>query len=66
MLTRFLRESDVCNIVGLSKSTIRKLEMEGKFPSKRKLTGDDGQAVAWREDEIDKWIKTRPTCSHAA
>lgn len=41
---------------GLSRTTIWRLERDGLFPKRRLLTG---KIVAWDEDEIDDWIKSR-------
>lgn len=39
--------------VGLSSTTIWRLEKSGKFPRRVKL---GGAAVGWLESEIDQWI----------
>lgn len=41
----------------LSIQHITRLEKEGKFPRRVKLT--DGIRVAWLEDEVDDWIASR-------
>ena len=66
MLPRFIKEPEVIIATGLSKSTIYRLECQGKFPNRRKLTGADGFAVGWLENEVRDWIETRPICEHAA
>lgn len=42
----------------LSRSTINRLEAEGKFP--RRIMLGDGRAVGWFEEEIDAWLASRP------
>jgi|GraSoiStandDraft_39_1057311.scaffolds.fasta_scaffold2663307_1 prophage regulatory protein len=42
--------------VKYSKSQIRRLEIEGKFPQPVKLSA---VRKAWRADEIDAWIEAR-------
>ena len=45
---------------GLSRSTIYKLEAEGKFPKRIKL-GE--RAVGWRTSDIDAWIESRTSAA---
>lgn len=55
---RLLRWSQVQQMVGLSKSTIWRMEREGQFP-RRRLIGQ--RAVGWYTDEVQKWLsKARP------
>jgi prophage regulatory protein len=42
----------------LSRSSIYRLEADGKFPKRIQL--GDGHAVAWYANEIDEWVATRP------
>ena len=51
-----IRFPEVQNMVGLSRTTIWRLEQKGKFPSRRKL-GEN--SVAWIKEEVEKWIMTR-------
>ena len=51
-----IRMRDVCNRVGVGRSTIYKLIGLGIFPKPRKLSA---RAVAWPESEIDAWISSR-------
>ena len=53
---RFLREPEVHNITGLSRTTRWRLENEGKFPARRRISDN---AVAWKESEIMAWIADR-------
>lgn len=45
----------------LSRSSIYRLESEGKFPKRIQL--GDGHAVAWYANEIDEWLANRPRVS---
>lgn len=56
MKTKFLRFPEVQEMVGLSRTTIWRLERKGKFPSRRKI-GEN--SVAWLKEEVEKWIKSR-------
>lgn len=53
---RFFRVSDVVERVGLSKSTLRRLEMAGQFPRRKNLSR---RSVAWLSSEIEAWIDAR-------
>jgi prophage regulatory protein len=60
---RILRRSDVVTETGLSSSTIRRLELAGKFPPRLKLSA---QAVGWREAEVREWIANRQQVANGA
>lgn len=47
----------------LGRSTIYRLEAEGRFPKRIALSGDG--AVGWYLHEIEEWIKSRPRASDA-
>ena len=55
-MDRFIRVSELEKILGLSKSTIYRLEKSGDLPRKRYVTE---KTVAWVESEIDEWIVSR-------
>lgn len=44
--------------VQLSRSSIYRLEAEGKFPRRIQLGG--GHAVGWYQHEIEEWLASRP------
>jgi prophage regulatory protein len=46
----------VHDMTGLSRPTIWRLERDGLFPKRRRLTG---KTVAWIEDEIMEWLDSR-------
>jgi prophage regulatory protein len=54
---RLMRFREVRERVGLSGSTIWRLERQGLFVKRRKLSG---KTVGWPEDEVDAWLKGRP------
>jgi len=54
---RFLRIGQVIQLTGLSRMTIYRLEIAGKFPRRRQLSG---HSVAWLESDIESWAKGRP------
>lgn len=49
---------EVCDKVGLSRSTVLNRVKEGTFPKSRK---SGPRRVAWVESEIDEWIEALPT-----
>lgn len=53
---RLLRTHEVVQRVGLSYSTLRRLEEAGQFPHRRKLSS---RAVAWLSAEVEAWIAAR-------
>jgi prophage regulatory protein len=54
---RLLRLREVIRLTGLSRSSIYRLESQGRFPSRVRL-GD--RATAWRSEAVDEWIADRP------
>lgn len=55
---RILRRHEVRERTGLSNTTIWRLEKQGKFPKRRKLTPSNNGAVGWLESEIARWERT--------
>lgn len=60
---RFMREPEVHNITGLSRTTRWRLEREGKFPRRRAISD---ASVGWLESEIDSWVADRQTVETVA
>lgn len=54
---RLLRLPEVCRRTGRAKSSIYALLAEGAFPRPRRI---GKRAVAWFEDEIDRYNAERP------
>lgn len=59
VLQRLLKLPEVLKICGASKSTVYRLEQEGRFP-RRVALYDGGRAVAWLEAEVLAWVASRP------
>ena len=53
---QFLRRSDVCEVTGLSYSTIFRLERDSRFPQRRQLSDN---AVGWLRAEVEEWVAKR-------
>ncbi len=49
-----LRFPALAQLTGLSRSTVDRLEKLGRFPRRVKL-GD--RAVAWKQSDVDAWMK---------
>jgi prophage regulatory protein len=54
---KFLRIRQVMQLTGLSRMTIYRLELGGKFPKRRQLSEN---SVAWLESDIAAWADSRP------
>ena len=52
-----LNVKDVSLITKLSRVTIWRLEKEGKFPPRIKISQ---KRIGWRKDEAAKWIESLP------
>jgi prophage regulatory protein len=53
-LGALVRLSDVCKLVGLSRSSIYSRVSEGLFPAPVKLSD---HCVRWRREDLDAWIQ---------
>ena len=56
--SRLLSLKDVSSMTSLSKSTIYRLMLSGKFPAQRQITVG---RVAWLSSDVDEWISTGAT-----
>jgi prophage regulatory protein len=50
---KFIRFDSLAEMVGLSRTTIYRLEQQGQFPKRVKLGSN---SVAWRMTEILSWM----------
>jgi len=53
---RFVRLRELINITGLSRSTIRILELSGKFPKHIQISD---KAIGWDYEEVIAWLEQR-------
>lgn len=60
---RFLRLPEVQDRTGLKHTRIHKLETEGRFPKRIKISD---RATGWIESEIDEWLQKRVDLSRSA
>ena len=54
---RMLRVAEVCDMTGLARATIYRLEAAGLFPSRRRL---GVSRVAWLRSDVEAWLTSRP------
>jgi prophage regulatory protein len=54
---KFLRIRQVMQLTGLSRMTIYRLELSGRFPKRRRLSKN---SVAWLESDVQAWAESRP------
>ncbi len=54
---QILRIHSVRELTGLSRTTIWRLERQGRFPTRFQLSEN---AVGWDKDEVLKWVNSRP------
>ena len=57
MARTIIRKPEVVRRTGLSYITVWRLEREGAFPARLRLT--EAGAVGWVEAEVDRWIHDR-------
>jgi predicted DNA-binding transcriptional regulator AlpA len=63
MADRIMNTPEVVEATGVSRTTLWRLEREGKFPRRRQLIG---HRIGWLESEIDEWIQARPLAGDSA
>lgn len=57
-MEKLLRPKDVQRMIGLSRTTIWRLEQRGLFPLRRQL---GARIVGWLEGDINLWMESLPT-----
>jgi predicted DNA-binding transcriptional regulator AlpA len=57
MTSGILGDRAVRQLTNLSRTTIWRLERQGKFPRRLRLSGN---RIGWRADEILEWIQLLP------
>jgi predicted DNA-binding transcriptional regulator AlpA len=60
---QYLRISDVCRLLRISKPTLWRLRQSSDFPAPTQLSD---RAIGWSRDEIQTWVHARrhPTRKH--
>jgi prophage regulatory protein len=57
MHDRIIRRPELLALTGLSRSTVRRLENEGGFPTPRRI---GRRTVGWLLSEIQHWLQALP------
>jgi len=57
-MEKLLRPKDVQRMIGLSRTTIWRLEQRGLFPLRRQL---GARIVGWLEEDVSAWLESLPT-----
>ncbi|GAC1607373.1 MAG: hypothetical protein NVS3B3_10110 [Aquirhabdus sp.] len=60
---RILRLREVCQKIGVGRSTIYFWIANGSFPKPLKLSPTSNGAVGWLASDIDQWLETRSASS---
>ncbi len=55
-MDKIVRTAELTNILGLSRTTIWRLESRGHFPKRLRLTN---RAVGWRHADIMQWLASK-------
>ncbi|WP_138430918.1 helix-turn-helix transcriptional regulator [Fodinibius saliphilus] len=56
-MDRIIRPSELQDILGVTSSTLWRMEKEGRLPARIKISE---RAVGWRKSDIEEWIANRP------
>ena len=57
---RYIRIKDVCEILGISRSSIYRMVQDKKFPKQIKLTE---RTAVWKLSAINEWVAEREKAS---
>lgn len=61
MNNKILRFQEVTELTGLSRSTIRRKELVGQFPTRKQLGLN---SVGWLSNDIQRWLENLPSARH--
>ena len=56
---RFLSLKQVCLMIGVARATIYRWVDAGVFPEPKKLSAYRSGRIAWLEDDVLNWMRTR-------
>jgi prophage regulatory protein len=62
MKDRYIRKPELLKAVGLSASTIWRMEKKGLFPKRKKLSSN---SVAWSRNLVEDWMESRSNADGA-
>jgi len=61
MKKRILTAKEVREATGLARTTVWRLEKDGRFPPRVQLSD---RRVGWRADDVEQWARNRPASSN--
>jgi len=50
----------VLELIGLSRTSLWRRVRAGEFPAPVRLGGAGSRAVAWRREDVERWLETLP------
>lgn len=53
---RLIRKPELLSMIGLSDTTVWRMERDGRFPKRLRIGGN---SVGWLESEITSWLRSR-------
>jgi prophage regulatory protein len=54
---KILRKKTVLSLIGVSNTTLWRLERQGKFPARRRISP---RLVGWLQSDVLTWLNSRP------
>ena len=57
-MDRIMLTNEVLERIGVSNTTLWRLEKRGEFPARRRISPN---RVGWLASEVEAWIQERPT-----
>ena len=60
---KILREPEVLERVGISRSTLYRWIKSGDFPEPVQLGPPGSRAKGWFEEDIEEWLRSRRKCN---
>lgn len=60
---RLLRAGEVSQRIGVSRTTLWRMERDGRFPNRRRISDN---IVGWLESDVNEWIQGRQPLARAA
>jgi len=55
--SQLIRLATVVAMTGLGRSSIYKMEADGRFPDRVRLTN---RSIAWPREQVEEWMRSRP------
>ena len=55
---RILRQPEVSELTGLSRTSLWRRTKDGSFPRPFRLGGKRSKAVGWKAEEVEEWLES--------